>query len=64
MGACEYCGFCGRTSCEANAKATSVTTIMPALRQDPKYTLRTRAFVSKLLYDKAAKKVTGVPTPT
>ena len=60
MGACQECGFCDRTACEANAKASSVTTIMPALRQEPKFELRTRAFASKLLYDKAAKRVTGV----
>ncbi len=60
LGQCEYCGFCGRNSCEANAKATSATNVMPVLRRDPKYTLLTRAFVSKILYDKAAKKVTGV----
>jgi gluconate 2-dehydrogenase alpha chain len=60
MGACQQCGFCDRTACEANAKASSVTTIMPALRQEPKFELRTRAFASRLLYDKAAKRVTGV----
>ena len=60
LGACEYCGFCGRNSCEANAKAAAPTHIMPALREEAKYELRTRAFVTKLLYDKAGKKVTGV----
>jgi gluconate 2-dehydrogenase alpha chain len=60
LGACEYCGFCGRNSCEANAKASAPTHIMPALRDEPKFELRTRAFVTKLLYDKAGKKVTGV----
>ena len=60
MGACQECGFCTRTACEASAKASSVTTIMPALRQEPKFELRTRVFVSKLVYDKAAKRVTGV----
>lgn len=60
MGQCEYCGFCGRNSCEANAKATPASHIMPVLRPDPKYTLKTRAFVSKLLYDRRAKRVTGV----
>src|SRR5258705_5729477 len=59
LGQCEYCGFCGRNSCEANAKATSATNVMPVLRRDPKYTLKTKAFVSKILYDKATKKVTG-----
>ncbi len=60
LGACEYCGFCNRTACEANAKASPNVTIMPALRLEPKFELRTRAWVSKLNYDKAAKKVVGV----
>jgi len=60
MGACEACGFCDRTACEANAKASAVTAIMPALRQESKFELRTRVFASKLLYDKSAKRVTGV----
>jgi gluconate 2-dehydrogenase alpha chain len=60
MGACQECGFCDRTACEANAKASAVTTIMPALRQEPKFELRTRVFASKLVYDKAARRVTGV----
>jgi gluconate 2-dehydrogenase alpha chain len=60
MGACEACGFCDRTACEANAKASAVTTIMPALRQESKFELRTRVFASKLIYDRAARRVTGV----
>ena len=57
LGACEYCGFCNRTACEANAKASPNVNVMPVLRAEPKFELRTRAFVSKLLYDKQAKKV-------
>jgi gluconate 2-dehydrogenase alpha chain len=60
LGACEYCGFCNRIACEANAKASANTTIMPLLRPDPKFELRTRAFVTKLIYDKPGNKVTGV----
>lgn len=60
LGRCEYCGFCGRNSCEANAKASAPTNIMPALRGDANFELRTRAFVSKLVYDRRARKVTSV----
>lgn len=49
LGACEYCGFCNRTGCEANAKASANITLMPALRLDPRFELRTRAFVSRLI---------------
>ena len=34
--------------------------VLPLLRLDPKFTLRARSWVSRLIYDKAAKKVTGV----
>src|SRR5882672_10500657 len=60
LGSCEYCGFCGRNSCEANAKASGTVNVMPALRVDPRFELRTRAFVTKLIYDKQAKRVSGV----
>jgi gluconate 2-dehydrogenase alpha chain len=60
LGTCAYCGFCDRNGCEANAKAGPQVCIMPKLREDPKFTLRTRAWVSRLTYDKAARKVTGV----
>jgi gluconate 2-dehydrogenase alpha chain len=60
LGACEYYGFCNRTACEANAKASPNVTVMPVLRSEPKFELRTRAWVSKLNYDKAAKKVASV----
>src|SRR5436853_5618466 len=36
LGACEYCGFCSRNTCEANAKASSTVAIMPVLRTEPK----------------------------
>jgi len=60
IGACQYCGFCTRYGCEANAKASPNVCVMPALNADPKFELRTRAYVARLLYDKAAKKVQGV----
>jgi gluconate 2-dehydrogenase alpha chain len=60
LGRCEYCGHCNRTACESNAKASPNITLMPALRADARFALRTRAFVSRLIYDKAARKVTGV----
>lgn len=33
---------------------------MPVLRNDPKYTLKTRAFVKQINYESRQKKVTGV----
>ena len=60
LGACEYCGYCNRMACETNAKASANTTVMPVLRSEPKFELRTRAYVTRLIYDKAAGKITGV----
>ena len=60
LGACEYCGYCNRIACETNAKASPNSTILPALRLDPKFEIRTRCFVTKLNYDKDAKKVVSV----
>src|SRR5215469_13912368 len=60
LGACEYCGHCNRTACEANAKASPNVNVMPALRAEPKFELRTRSFVTKLNYDKDAKRITSV----
>jgi gluconate 2-dehydrogenase alpha chain len=60
IGACQYCGFCTRYGCEANAKASANVCLMPVLRKEPKFELRTRAYVASLVYDKASKKVTGV----
>jgi len=53
IGACQYCGFCTRFGCEANAKASANDCLMPVLRKDPKFELRTRAYVVSLVYDKA-----------
>jgi gluconate 2-dehydrogenase alpha chain len=60
LGRCEYCGHCNRTACEANAKASPNVNIMPVLRTEPKFELRTRTFVTRLVYDKQARRVTGV----
>jgi gluconate 2-dehydrogenase alpha chain len=60
LGRCEYCGHCNRTACEANAKASPNVNIMPVLRAEPKFELRTRTFVTRLIHDKQARRVTGV----
>src|SRR5262249_13223659 len=60
LGDCQYFGHLHPTGCEATAKASPNGTITPALRADQKFVLRTRVFVSKLLYDRQAKRVTGV----
>ena len=60
LGACQLCGYCDRNGCEANAKAGPHVCVLPRLREDARFEMRTRSWVSRLVYDKAAKKVTGV----
>jgi gluconate 2-dehydrogenase alpha chain len=60
MGACAYCGFCDRFSCEMSAKSSVQTTLLPVLLKDPNYTLRTNAHVLKINLDSSGKKATGV----
>src|SRR5436190_1047091 len=60
LGACEYCGHCERFGCEANAKSSPQSTILPVLLQDKNFELRTYAYVKELVYDKQAKKVKAV----
>jgi gluconate 2-dehydrogenase alpha chain len=60
IGQCEYCGHCELFGCEANAKASPNVCVLPVLMADPKFELRTHAYVSRLIYDRAAKKVRGV----
>jgi len=60
IGQCEYCGHCELFGCEANAKASPNVCVLPVLMQDPRFELRTHAYVSRLIYDKAAKKVRSV----
>jgi gluconate 2-dehydrogenase alpha chain len=60
LGACEYCGHCERFGCEANAKASPQSTILPVLTADKNFELRTYANVKELVYDRQAKKVKAV----
>jgi len=60
LGGCEYCGFCNRIACETNAKASPNSAILPTLRLEPKFEMRTRCFATKLNYDSSAKKVVSV----
>jgi gluconate 2-dehydrogenase alpha chain len=60
FGGCQYCGFCQRFGCEANAKASPHLTVVPAAMKSPNFEMRTHSWVTKILKDSAAKRVTGV----
>ncbi len=60
IGACQYCGFCERFGCEANAKGSPLTTVIPIAMRNPNFELRAHAWVTKVLKDSSGKRVTGV----
>jgi gluconate 2-dehydrogenase alpha chain len=60
FGACQYCGFCQRFGCEANAKGSAHITVIPIAMKNPNFELRTHSWVTKIIKDPAAKRVTGV----
>ncbi len=60
---CSYCGFCEKYACGNYSKATSATTILPALMQRENFTLRTGAMVLRVeTRDGQATGVTYVTT--
>ncbi|MFL4977049.1 MAG: GMC family oxidoreductase, partial [Xanthobacteraceae bacterium] len=59
-GACQYCGYCQRFGCEANAKGSAHMTVIPIAMRNPNFELRTHSWVTKVLKDADRKRVTGV----
>src|SRR4030081_1469813 len=59
-GACQYCGYCQRFGCEANAKGSPLTTVIPIAMRNPNFELRTYSWATKVLKDADGKRVTGV----
>ncbi len=60
FGACQYCGYCQRFGCEANAKGSPHLTVIPIAMRNPNFELRTHAWVTRVNKDSDGKKVTGV----
>ncbi len=59
-GACQYCGYCQRFGCEANAKGSPHTSVIPIAMRNPNFELRANSWVTKVLKDSDGKRVTGV----
>ena len=57
---CQYCGYCQRFGCEANAKGSPHITVIPIAMRNPNFELRTHSWVTKVLKDSDGKRVTGV----
>jgi gluconate 2-dehydrogenase alpha chain len=60
MGGCLYCGYCERFGCEVNAKASPQASVLPALANQSRFELRTRAHVLRVNLDSARTRATGV----
>lgn len=48
---CQYCGHCGYYGCMVGAKATPGTTMLPILEKKRNVTLRTHAWVRRVVHD-------------
>jgi gluconate 2-dehydrogenase alpha chain len=60
LGPCNLCGFCERFGCFLYSKGSPQTTILPALRRMPNFTLRTQSHVTRIKLDASGKRATGV----
>ena len=60
LGACVYCGYCGRFGCEMGAKASPQTAVLPALIGHRNFELRTLANVIQVNLDNSGHRATGV----
>ena len=59
-GACQYCGYCSRFGCEADAKGSPHVAVIPLAMRNPNFELRSQSWVSKLSKDSGGTRVTGV----
>jgi gluconate 2-dehydrogenase alpha chain len=60
LGLCVYCGYCERFACEMGAKSSMQTTLLPKLKKQPRFELRTNAKVLKINLDSTKKKAVSV----
>lgn len=60
LGPCNFCGFCEGYGCYMYAKASPQTSILPALRRQPNFTLRTQCYVTQVNTDSTGGLATGV----
>jgi gluconate 2-dehydrogenase alpha chain len=60
MGQCQYCGFCDKFGCEANAKGSPHNTVIPVALKQSSFSLRTHARVTRIETDRGGKHARGV----
>jgi gluconate 2-dehydrogenase alpha chain len=57
---CAYCGFCDRFGCMIGAKAQPTNTLLPLVLKQKSVSLRNNCSVRRIVFDKTAKRATGV----
>ncbi len=60
MGPCNFCGFCSGYACYMYSKASPNVNILPALRLEPRFELRTHCQVRRINLAPDGKTATGV----
>ncbi|MBE7618535.1 GMC family oxidoreductase [Komagataeibacter sp. FXV2] len=60
MGPCNFCGYCSGYACYMYSKASPNVNILPVLRRDPLFELRTHANVLRVEMDSTKTRATGV----
>jgi gluconate 2-dehydrogenase alpha chain len=60
MGPCTFCGFCSGYACCNYSKASPNVNILPALRREPRFELRSRCMVTRIDLDSSKQRATGV----
>ncbi|MBB2897421.1 GMC family oxidoreductase [Pseudomonas sp. AS2.8] len=60
MGPCNFCGYCSGYVCYMYSKASPNLNILPALKQEPRFELRSQAHVLRVNLDSTGKRATGV----
>ena len=60
MGPCNFCGFCSGYACYMYSKASPNVNILPALRMEKRFELRTNANVLKVNLTDDKSRATGV----
>lgn len=60
MGQCNFCGYCSGYACYMYSKASPNLNILPALKLEPHFELRSKCHVLRVELDDTKKRATGV----
>ena len=60
LGECRVCGHCANFACTYSAKASAVTTVLPAILASKNFELRANSYVTRVNLDKDRKRAVSV----